>query len=100
MTPIRIALVTLVVAVAAVPRVASANDVRPASWGATYFSESDRDGQASGDALGLSVDPTGGIGAALGSAGVGVHAYRFNSAGRQVARFPVGSHSAAVAVDQ
>jgi hypothetical protein len=96
MRRVLLALVTLLVAA---PSAAHANDVRLRLWGGTAFSESDRDSQGSGDALGLAVDPGGRVVAALGTVGGDTYAYRFGPDGEQVARFRVGTAARAVAVD-
>jgi hypothetical protein len=77
---------------------ALANDVRRTGWGGIAFSQSDRFTQASGDALGLAVDPTGHVVAALGGGDGRVRAYRFEPDGDQTARFRVDREATAIAV--
>lgn len=58
------------------------------------FADSDRDVQADGDTLALAVSPDGGSVASIGMAGGKRRVYRYDSSGRQLARFRVRASAA------
>ncbi|MEA2450278.1 MAG: hypothetical protein QOG63_2210 [Thermoleophilaceae bacterium] len=98
MTKLGITLATVLSAAAALASSALANETYRTDWGGIGFAMSDRNIQASGSALGLTVDPTGQVVAALGEAYPGVFAYRFTPGGAQTARFKVDRGARAIAV--